>query len=177
MKRRTIMIFPHFNNMGVIDNIREKYDPLAHHVRPHITLVFTFESNLESDILRKHIEKAVLGIKPFKLSMNEIIKVDNSLGMFLFLDLKEGIEEIKTLSSKLYTEILEPFKPLRLNDKTFLPHMTIGNFTSRDDLCKAYEEVSSIKENFSTIVNKVSVEIIDENEDSIIENEVSLMNI
>ena len=43
---RTIMIFPEFENMEIIDNIRKKYDPLAELVRPHITLVFPFESQM-----------------------------------------------------------------------------------------------------------------------------------
>ena len=55
--------------------------------------------------------------------------------------------------------------------------MTIGNLTSRDDLNKAFKDVSVIKESFTTIVNKISVEIIDEKEDSIIDIEVNLSNI
>jgi 2'-5' RNA ligase len=176
IKRRTIMIFPQFENVNIIDEIREKYDPLAYNVRPHITLVFTFESSLTTIELKEHLEKVLTEISPFKLTMGDVMKIDNSLGMYLFLVLTEGNEDAKKLSSKLYTGILEPYKPEWLNDKTFLPHMTIGNFTSRDDLNKAFEDVSTIKESFSTMVNKVSVEIIDENENSIIEIEANLSN-
>jgi len=42
------MIFPEFENMEIIDNIRKQYDPLADLVRPHITLVFPFESPLSN---------------------------------------------------------------------------------------------------------------------------------
>ena len=43
------MIFPEFDNMDVIDNIREKYDPLAKLVRPHITIgKFENEEQLET---------------------------------------------------------------------------------------------------------------------------------
>lgn len=174
MKKRTIMIFPQFDNINIIDEIRKKYDPLADHVRPHITLVFTFESNLTSIEIREHLVKALSGISSFRLALSEIIKIDNPLGMYLFLVIEEGAEEIKKLSSKLYEGILEPYKPDWLNEKTFFPHMTLGNFTSIDDLNKAYNDVSVIKESFITIVNKVSVEIIDGNEDSIIEIEVNL---
>lgn len=168
------MIFPQFENINIIDDIREKYDPLANHVRPHITLVFPFESNFKSIELKEHLEKTLTGIKPFRLTMDEIVKMDNPLGMYLFLVLKEGTEDIKKLSSKLYTGILKPYKPEWLSEETFLPHMTIGNFTSRDELDKAFKEVSGIKETFTTMVDKVSIEIIDENEDSIIEIEVNL---
>lgn len=57
-----------------------------------------------------------------------------------------------------------------------MPHMTIGNFTSREDLNIAFKDTELIKESFSTIVDKISVEIIDENEDSIIEIEIDLMD-
>lgn len=176
IKRRTIMIFPQFENVDIINEIREKYDPLANNVSPHITLVFTFESSLTSIKLRDHLEKVLTDIGPFRLIMGDIIKVDNYLGMYLFLDLIEGNEDIKKLSSKLYTGILKSYKPEWLNDETFLPHMTIGSFTSREDLNKAFKDVCVIKENFTTMVDKVSVEVIDENEDSIIEIEVSLTN-
>lgn len=53
------MIFPQFKNVNIIDDIRKKYDPLANHVRPHITLVFTFESNLTSIELKEHLKKVL----------------------------------------------------------------------------------------------------------------------
>jgi 2'-5' RNA ligase len=174
MKKRTIMIFPQFENVHVIDDIRKKFDPLADHVRPHITLVFPFESDITSTRLKEHLEKVLAGIRSFRLTMNEIIKLDSFSGMYLFLTVNEGIEDIKRLSSKLYTGILEPYKPEWLNEKTFLPHMTIGKFTSRDDLDKAFKEVGVIRVSFTTTVNKVSAEIIGENEDSIIDIEVNL---
>ena len=51
MSLRTIMIFPEFENMEIIDNIRKQYDPLAELVRPHITLVFPFESQISNEEL------------------------------------------------------------------------------------------------------------------------------
>ncbi|WP_051623493.1 hypothetical protein [Clostridium hydrogeniformans] len=59
MKKRTIMIFPQFKNVNIIDDIRKKYDPLANNVRPYITLVFTFESNLTSIELKEHLKKVL----------------------------------------------------------------------------------------------------------------------
>lgn len=70
--------------------------------------------------------------------------------------------------------MLKPYKPKWLNEGGFMPHMTIGNFTDRTDLNNAYKDVCSIKDKFSILVEKISVEIIDENEDSIIEIQVNL---
>ena len=174
IKKRTIMIFPQFENINIINEIREKYDPLAKHVRPHISLVFTFESSLTSSELNEHLKKVLDGTRRFRLTLQEIVKIDNPLGMYLFLDIKQGNEDIKKINLKLYTGILQAYKPDWLNSETFMPHMTIGSFTSREDLNIAFENTELIKESFSTIVDKISVEIIDENEDSIIEMEVAL---
>ena len=57
-----------------------------------------------------------------------------------------------------------------------MPHLTIGSFTSKEDLNIAFKNTELIKENFTTVIDKISVEIIDENEDSIIEVEVDLSN-
>ena len=46
IRKRTIMIFPKFSNQEIIDEIRKKYDPLYNLVKPHITLVFPFKSDM-----------------------------------------------------------------------------------------------------------------------------------
>ena len=52
MNTRTIMIFPEFDNIDVINDIRKKYDPLVDLVLPHITLVFPFDSELTNEELK-----------------------------------------------------------------------------------------------------------------------------
>lgn len=174
IKKRCIMIFPQFTNIDIIDSIREKYDPLASHVRPHITLVFPFESTLSKEELEEYLKTSLEGIKCFNLTLEEIVKIDNPLGLYLFLRIKEDTEKIKELHNKLYEGMLNAYKPKWLNKGQFMPHMTIGNFNDREELKNAYEDVSSIKCKFSTLVEKISVEIIDESENSIIEIEVDL---
>ena len=174
IKKRTIMIFPQFENINIIDEIREKYDPLSNHVRPHITLVFTFESSLTSIEIKEHLKKVLAGTRCFSMTLQEVVKIENPLGRYLFLVITQGNEQIKKLNEKLYTGILQTYKPVWLNEGTFMPHMTIGSFTTREDLDIALKDTELIKESFSTMVDKISVEIIDENEDSIIEIEVNL---
>ena len=69
MKLRTIMIFPEFDNMEVIDKIREQYDPLANLVRPHITIVFPFDSDRSNEELKAVLENRLQSVKSFKLEM------------------------------------------------------------------------------------------------------------
>lgn len=44
--KRDILIFPKFKNMGIIDDIRNRYDRLAYLVAPHLTLAFPFQDSM-----------------------------------------------------------------------------------------------------------------------------------
>lgn len=45
--------------------------------------------------------------------------------MYLFLDIKQGNEEIKKMNLKLYTGILQAYKPDWLKEETFMPQEKI----------------------------------------------------
>ena len=175
MVKRCIMIFPEFNNIEVINKIRKKYDPLANHVRPHITLVFPFKSNIKTDELREHIENILFKTTPFDITLKNIISARNKFGNYLFLNIYEGVEEIKQIHNNLYTDILDVYKPdwLKAED-SYHPHMTVGVVENKQEYKLAIEETKKINDIFNTVVEKISVEIIDENEDSIIEMEIPL---
>lgn len=173
MLKRCIMIFPKFHNGEIIDKVREKYDPLANHVKPHITLVFPFESEIETNELKEHISKVLSEIAPFEVILNGITPT-NDFGQYLFLNIQKGGNEIIGLHKQLYTGILQIYYPEWLCGKTFLPHMTVGNFDNEDDFLMGIDETRNIMDSFKATVNEISVEIIDENEDSIIELNIPL---
>lgn len=174
MVKRCIMIFPEFSNINIIDSIRDKYDPLAHHVRPHITLVFPFESDISTCELKAHLEDILSRVKPFKVSLQGIIPV-RTFGNHLFLDITKGRDEIINIYKRLYTGILEPFHPEWLKTVSYYPHMTVGNLPTEEGYKSAIEDVAGINDVFVSSIEKVSVEIIDENEDSLIEVEIPLV--
>ena len=171
MIKRCIMIFPEFDNGKLIDDIREKYDPAAHSVRPHITLVFPFESNLTTDELRGHMLAALSGFPPFLLSLQGVIE-KKSFGKYLLLEVHRGRNKLKELYKRLYTGILSPFMPDW--DSNFEPHMTVGKIEDEDMFQNASYETKHFCEEFVTAATKISVEIIAENSDSIIEFEIDL---
>lgn len=57
----------------------------------------------------------------------------------------------------------------------YVPHMTVGKLPSIDLLDEVFEDVVKYRDKFSTVVKKISVETIGENEESIIiiEQEIS----
>lgn len=173
MKNRCILIFPKIENMGAIHAIREKYDPAANKVAPHITLVFPFESSIRKSDLKEHMIKVLSNVKPFKVTLSGITG-DELFGKFLFLNVKRGKKAITDLHKRLYTGILKEFLPVWIENGPFLPHMTVGKIDDREEFEAALNETKAMTECFEATVRTISVEIIEENGDSTIEMEVDL---
>ena len=161
---RTIMIFPHFDNMEIINIIREKYDPLARLVKPHITLVFPFESDITNAELEDVLDNCLKSIKPFPIVLHGFSKEEDKFGNYLFLDMKKGSDVVGAIHNKLYAEW---FKAYDLG-LPYVPHITVGKFERMQECNTAFEDVKDIDNRFETIVDKVSVEMIGEKEESII---------
>lgn len=174
MVNRCIMLFPEFMNMPVIDRIRDRYDPLARYVRPHITLVFPFESDITTAELSAHIADALSSTSPFEINLGGI-SPSPQLGNYLFLHVQKGSAEVAALHKKLYTGILREFYPEWLRDISYLPHMTVGHFDSKVELSLALQDAQTMTETFHTIVRAVSTEIIVENESSVLELDIPLV--
>ena len=164
MSERTIMIFPKFSNMEIIDRMRRNYNPLADLVRPHTTLVFPFHSDIADAELGSHIENAISGIRPFSLQLAGTFKQEDAFGNYLFLDVKEGKKQLIQLHDRLYSGALSSFS----SEIPYSPHMTLGNLENRNALHAAYEAVKSISESFSTVADTISVEKIGKQGESII---------
>lgn len=158
------MIFPEFKNINIINGIRKKYDPLADLVLPHITLVFPFESELTNEELKLYLKECLSGVHPFKIELEGFTKKDDRYGYYLFLNVVKGTDIIKNIHEILYKDKLQEFN---LGYK-YVPHMTVGKLPSMELLDKAFEDVSKYRDKFITVVKKISVETIGENEESII---------
>lgn len=171
MSLRTIMIFPEFKNMEIIDNIRKQYDPLAELMRPHITLVFPFESQINNAELTQILNVRLMGVKPFEIRLGGISKHKDSFGNHLFLNVMQGADEVSYIHQVLYDN---EFKEFDIGLK-FIPHMTIGNLPTEESLNNAFNNIKSIEDTFSTLVKKISVEMIGDNEESIIIMEKELV--
>jgi len=168
MKKRSIIIFVDFPNMEIIQEIRKKYDPLYECIRPHITLVFPFESDITSDELKNHIENVLDDIEPFNITLSDITGAEDN---YLFLNIKKGNDEIIKIHDRLYAAILEKYLYKGL---TYLPHLTVGHLGPEDNFIKALDEVVNVKDEFRMTVKEIAVEGIDENENSNIEFVISL---
>lgn len=170
MKERTIMIFPKFDNMAFIDTVRDQYDPLAKLVRPHLTLVFPFSSDLTTEMILQEITNQINGYPCFQLICQGIVKDSNAYGNYLFLLVQEGNEHLIELHDRLYSGIFSTYRA----DIPYVPHLTIGKLQSEEALDSAYQTLTGWNHSFTTMVDTISVEIIGEQKESIIELEYSL---
>lgn len=170
--QRTIMIFPQFNNHEVIDEIREKYDPLYHLVKPHITLVFPFQCEISDEELSLKMDECLEKINSFPLILQGISRHRDTYGNYIFLNVKSGSQEIIEIHRLLYLALFDGQFP-----KSFIPHMTMGNLDSEDKMEAVYDTLKDMDICFETMVEKVSVERIGEHGESIIIIEKELKRI
>lgn len=170
VKKRTIMIFPKFHNIESINEIRKKYDPLAEKVLPHVTLVFPFESELSNDEITEWLSQSIKNVEPFMLRMGGFTKQDDRFGYYLFLNVMEGKETIDSIHNALYQGILEKYKM----DYPYEPHMTVGKVKTIEEINDVLNILECNQNTYETTVDTISVEMIGEREESIIEIEYKL---
>ena len=162
--KRAIVLFSKFDNIDAIQAVRERFDPLAGYIAPHITLVFPFESTLTTEEMREHMARALKGVKRFPVQLRGITG-DFREG-YLFLNVKRGNDPIIDLHDRLYQGVLEPFL---FSKVTYCPHITIGRLEQQTEFDQALEELAGFSEQFEADIDRVSVENIDSGERSTIE--------
>ena len=162
--KRDILIFPQFTNIEKIENIRKQYDELYKILPPHITLAFPFESSMSNDELKDRLMQVLKSVEPFEIVMSGVSlhKDENIKTNYIFLNVVSGVKEIKILHNEIYEKVLNQKMSFE-----YIPHMTLGTTEN--------EQIEfELNNKFKTIVTKVFVEEIGENEESNVLFEVDL---
>ncbi|MGF2614936.1 2'-5' RNA ligase family protein [Rossellomorea vietnamensis] len=157
MIKRSITIFPEFENGRLIEELRAKYDPLYQLITPHMTLVFPFTSDLTAEQLQEHIESVLSYEKPFSITLQGVTGEGSE---YLFLNVKEGNDEIIRLHDFLYTGLMKEFL---FRELTYIPHLTVGRLDNKGDFIAALNETAQFTEEFKTVITHVVVEEIERN--------------
>jgi 2'-5' RNA ligase len=154
--KRAIVVFPKFENVYHIKQLRNQFDPLALTIEPHITLVFPFESDLSTEQLRPHIQQAIQGIRSFPVQLHGITGSESE---YLFLNVKHGNDEIIELHDRLYSGLLTEHL---CAEHTYVPHLTIGRLNNKATFLTALETAQKMSAIFQTIIEEVSVYRVDD---------------
>ena len=157
MAKRVVVIFPKFERLDLIEQIRSVFDPLAASVKAHITLMPPFEDDVSPEQLHSHIEQAIQNIQPFHINLQSITGHE---GEYLFLNVKRGNDKLIELRDKLYSGILAThFLP----QYTYVPHLTVGRLTNQKLFLEAVATAQEVTATFETQISKVSVYSIQSN--------------
>ena len=159
--KRDILIFPKFKNIHLIQDIRNKYDPLAMLVAPHITLAFPFSDNMSNEELVNKLSDLLTNFHPFNITFKGLTLSDDN---YIFLNCTKGYQEIIQLHDEIYKKILPSHFNKSIN---YIPHITLGQSNN-------IEEFNSFTYEFETIVNEISIELIGKDEESIIIKNIKL---
>lgn len=156
MQKLAVVYFPKIN-LEKINTFREKYDPDWHIIPPHITIISPVSDTSENQLM-EHVDKVIKDLPHFSIRLTGLTK---TLDDNLFLQVKEGNDEIVNLHDKLYSGILTPYVQ---TDFPFAPHITLGYFRTSNDTfdntlyAKAYAEAQDL--NFDMICEFDTVSII-----------------
>ena len=153
--KRDILIFPKFNNMKIIDEIRNKYDRLSDLVAPHITLAFPFKDEISNEDLVSKLSAILKNFNPFEVTFKGISLSDDK---YILLNCIKGNKEILKLHDDIYEKIIPSHFKKSIQ---YIPHITLGQADNLEDLFNFNYE-------FTTIVDEVSIELIVKHEQSII---------
>lgn len=158
MRKRYVVAFPKVADADAwqeILSVRERFDPLARDVPPHLTLVFPFEDVLSDMALEEHLRSVLCGVHRFPVTFRDITAHENE---YLFLNVKRGNDALIALHDALYTGPLARHL-VRLH--TYVPHVTVGRLPAHQ-LAVALDATSAITRAQEAIVDTISVRAIDD---------------
>lgn len=156
--KRDILIFPKFENVEKIQNIRKKYDELYGLIEPHITVAFPFLKDISNKELKTKLVEILKKVKPFKITCEGVsLSKDNRMDeYYIFLNIIDGKEKINNIHQEIYNKILPNVDIKKYN---YEPHITLGTIENP-------KEQIILDEKFETIIDEISVEEIGKNEES-----------
>lgn len=171
--QRCVHIFPRFEHSTQIDEFRKMHDYLHQYIEPHITLVFPFYSDLLEYDIAADLSRLVSDIKHFEIVCSGFSKLkgrENCIAMN-FLD---GNDDIYKMHYLVQEGILEPYKSKITANGSYVPHMTIGRFSTEEEMEMAFKKLENQNWKFKTKVMSIFIEEIGKNKESIITNEIYL---
>lgn len=162
MKRSVLIIIN--KKLTYINELRREFDPLFEYLKPHITIVFPFESEMDDNYLMKRIKNTIQNTKKFHLVLKGFSKHVSKDGFYIYYDIEDGIERCLTLHNLLYKESFA----LKNIEYEYIPHVTVGRFNNECDMEKAYQLIDKVDYCNDILVESIALEKIGINGESII---------
>jgi len=133
------------NLVTALEPHRRKYDPQAHIIPPHITVVESFKFSGSIEPLYNHLEEIGETHAPIRVSLVGWDAYTQS-DYQLHLPLVTGRLEFSALREDLMTG---PLGHLAEGENRYWPHITLGRFASVEDLDRAKRALKSFEAQFT----------------------------
>jgi 2'-5' RNA ligase len=157
MMRRVLVVFPRIAACDAWSralSFRDRFDPLARRIPPHLTLVHPFSDALSDRALEDHAQAVAGTINSFPITLE---RVSLHEGEYLFLNVTRGVDGLVDARNKLYQGALAPHYN---RDNTFIPHMTIGR-VAPDEVRDALAASSKLASHIDGYAEAISAYRID----------------
>ncbi len=143
-----IAIFPQKEVQDIANSFRKRYDPHYSLIAPHITLKESFElkeERIESAV--KQLEEVANTTRVFSIHFHKISTFYPTSNVIYFSI--RNTEELNTLHKKLHKGLLKQEQKF-----SFVPHLTIGQDLSNDELHDIYSRLRMHKIDLNSIVDR-----------------------
>ena len=155
--KRDILIMVNFPNVDRIKEIQKKYYDIADKIKPHIAVVFPFDSEISDKELYNKLVKVLSKYKPFKIVCHGVLTPTGESD-YRFLNIVENKDIIKRISDDIYNNIIP--EHLEYRDRyNYDPHISLAN--------KPLDKEIELDDTFEMIVDSFYVERIGDNDESI----------
>lgn len=137
---------------------RERYDPLAAHIAPHVTLVHPFVDDIEQTELRDHVARVAESSAPFQLTLREVTPFPDG---YIYLNVKAGNDAVIGLRDQLYSGSLARHKSRR---DTYVPHVTIGRADDELTMDQALADADQLDLHATVTASEITAYCFDDHE-------------
>ena len=129
-----IVAFPTIERASLIEAVRRNFNPQAHLLAAHVTVVFPFMDDRTSADLAEHVRTSVSGMAPFAIALTDISRETDG---YLFLNVRDGADRFRELHEALYAGRWARF---RSAVHEYRPHVTSARVMDHGALSNAYRE-------------------------------------
>lgn len=157
---RSILIFPEIYNEQALQKVRQQYDPLFSHIRPHISLVFPFDATASDTNIIETTQQILTTTKSFPTTFNKLGSDNNG---YIWIEPSYGKDKFVKIHDNLYQNSL--FPPFLRKDIPFEPHITLGKVEPKIQ-AEILASLSVEELSFSTYIDSITIENILPNQDS-----------
>lgn len=168
--KRVILVEPEIDDSEGIIKIFNKFNLDSKFVNLHISLVFPFDSNLETDKMSSIFKNVLSKYKSLNVRLRGLTVSHEKNDNFLFLNVDENRDILKQMSKDLYDSLGDCTK---LKGK-YIPHITLGKSEAIDEIQKMYRLASDLlEEDYSATINTIYCKKFVTNQNSmLLENEI-----